>query len=173
MGRLTLVLGGVASGKSEFAEALVLRVGGAPVYVATAEAHDDEMRAKIAIHQARRQGAGWLTREAPRDLGAAFGDLPEGAIVLIDCATMWLSNHLLAGEDGAELADALVAIQAACPAPVVVVSNEVGLGGVAANALARAFAAAQGSLNRALAAEAGVVVQVVAGLPQVLKGSLP
>ncbi len=173
MGKLTLVLGGAGSGKSEFAETLVLRAGGTSIYVATAEAQDDEMRAKIATHQARRQGAGWVTRAAPRDLGAALGDLPEGANVLIDCATMWLSNRMLAGEDGFELAGALVEILAACPAPVVFVSNEVGLGGVAATAMARQFAAAQGRLNRVLAAEAGVVVQVVAGLPQVLKGQLP
>lgn len=169
---LTLVLGGVGSGKSDFAEAHVLSQGGTPVYVATAEAHDDEMRAKIAAHKAKREGAGWQTREAPRDLGAALADLPGNATVLIDCATMLVSNHLTDGRDPDELVEEILKLISAYPSTLTIVSNEVGLGGVSANALARSFAKAQGRLNRLLAQKADTVVQVVAGLPLVLKGSI-
>ncbi|WP_354544109.1 bifunctional adenosylcobinamide kinase/adenosylcobinamide-phosphate guanylyltransferase [Roseovarius sp. MBR-78] len=172
LSRLTLVLGGAASGKSAFAEGLVRRTGLAPVYLATARAHDDEMRAKLRQHRARRDAA-WRTVEAPRDLGPALGSVTAGEVVLLDCATMWLSNHMLAGSDLAGTEAALMAALDACAAPVVVVSNEVGLSVVPENALARAFQRAQGELNQRLAARAGLVVNVIAGLPQVLKGALP
>ena len=167
---LTLVIGGAASGKSAWAEALVLRQEGAPLYIATAEAHDDEMAAKIARHRARREGAGWRSVEAPLDLAPALASARAEEVVLLDCATLWLSNHLLAGSDLAAQTDALCAALAACAAPVVVVSNEVGLSGVPEHALARRFREAQGALNQALAARAGLVVTVIAGLPLVLKG---
>ncbi|MBE0452752.1 bifunctional adenosylcobinamide kinase/adenosylcobinamide-phosphate guanylyltransferase [Roseovarius autotrophicus] len=170
--RLTLVLGGAASGKSAFAEALVLRSGAAPVYLATAEAHDAEMRAKLARHRTRR-GTAWRTVEAPRDLAPALGGMTGEEVVLLDCATMWLSNHLLAESDLAQAESALFAALDACHAPVVVVSNEVGLSVVPENALARRFRDAQGGLNQRLAARAGLVIMVAAGLPLVLKGTLP
>jgi len=170
--RLTLVLGGAASGKSAFAEGLVRRTGLDPVYLATAEAHDDEMRAKLARHRARRDAA-WRTIEAPRDLAPALGSVAAGEVVLLDCATMWLSNQMLAGNDLAGAEAALFAALDACAAPVVVVSNEVGLSVVPENALARRFQTAQGALNQRLAARAGLVVNVIAGLPMVLKGALP
>ncbi|MBC7133356.1 MAG: bifunctional adenosylcobinamide kinase/adenosylcobinamide-phosphate guanylyltransferase [Roseovarius sp.] len=170
--RLTLVLGGAASGKSAFAEGLVLGSGGAPVYLATAQAHDDEMRAKLRRHRARR-GPLWRTVETPHDPGPALGAATAGETVLLDCATMWLSNHLLAGSDPARAEAALVAALEGCAAPVVVVSNEVGLSVVPENALARRFREAQGALNQRLAARAGLVVLVAAGLPLVLKGALP
>lgn len=170
--KLTLVLGGAASGKSAFAEALTLASGRPCLYIATAEAHDAEMSGKIAAHRARR-GDGWTTVEAPLDIGPALAAAPEASAVLLDCATLWLSNRLLAGHElgsaGAELCAALKA----CPAPVVVVSNEVGQGIVPEHAMGRAFRNAQGQVNQALAAEAGLVVQVIAGLPLVLKGALP
>lgn len=169
---LTLVLGGAASGKSEVAEGLLARTGRAMTYVATATAGDDEMRAKIAAHRARR-GAGWTTIEAPLDLTDALAGVPGSGAVLVDCASLWLTNHLLADHDlGVEEARLLAAL-AACAAPIVVVSNEVGSGGVATGALARRFQTAQGRLNQSLATKAGLVIMVVAGLVRVLKGKLP
>lgn len=141
-------------------------------YIATAQAWDDEMRARIAAHVADR-GDGWRTVEAPLDLCAALDDIPAGEVVLVDCATLWLTNHLLAEHDlEAEAADLRAAL-ARCASPVVVVSNEVGWGIVPDNALARAFRDAQGRLNQQLAADAGLVVAVMAGLPVALKGRLP
>lgn len=170
---LSVVIGGARSGKSALAERLVLGSGRAPVYLATAEAWDDEMAARIGAHRAARQGAGWRTVEAPRDLAAVLAGAAPGEAVLLDCATLWLTNVMLGGADLAAVEAELSAALAACPAPVVVVTNEVGLSIVPENALARAFRDAQGRLNQRLAAEAGLVVAVWAGLPLVLKGALP
>jgi adenosylcobinamide kinase / adenosylcobinamide-phosphate guanylyltransferase len=168
---LTLVIGGARSGKSSFAEGLVLGSGRAPVYLATAQGWDDEMRARISEHRDRRHG--WRTIEETRDIAAALAQVTPGDAVLMDCATLWLTNIMLAGDDLAAAETALMAALAACPAPVVVVTNEVGLSIVPDNALARAFRDAQGRLNQRLAARAGLAVAVWAGLPLVLKGRLP
>ncbi len=170
---LTLVLGGAASGKSSFAEGLVRRASARRLYLATAEAHDDEMRAQIARHRRARVADGWDTVEAPMDLGPALENAGPDQAVLLDCATLWLSNHMLAGGDMAAAETALFAALGACAAPVVVVSNEVGLSVVPDNALARRFQRAQGALNQRLAVQAGLVVFVAAGLPMTLKGTLP
>ncbi|MGX0877025.1 adenosylcobinamide kinase/adenosylcobinamide-phosphate guanylyltransferase [Roseovarius sp. MBR-154] len=169
---LTLVLGGAASGKSAYAEGIVCASGRPRIYLATAEAHDDEMRAKLDRHRAQR-GPDWRTIEAPRDLGPTLGQAGPGDVVLLDCATMWLSNHLLAESDLSQAEAALFDALDTCAAPVVLVSNEVGLSVVPDNALARRFQNAQGALNQHLAARAGLVINVIAGLPQVLKGTLP
>ncbi len=165
---LTLVLGGVSSGKSSFAESLVFATAAPRHYIATAQAWDDEMQAKIDDHKTDR-GPDWVTHETPLDVGAALAKIPSDAVALLDCATMWLNNHIAADADLDAAMDGLLADLAACPAPVVVVSNEVGLGGVSANALARRFARAQGRLNARLAAESDQAFLVVAGLPQRLK----
>ena len=166
-----LVLGGASSGKSAFAERLVSGLERPRAYIATAEAWDDEMRDRIARHREQR-GPGWRTVEAPRDLAGALGRVPAGEAVLVDCATLWLSNRMLADDD-LEAAEAeLLAGLAACPAPVVVVSNEVGFGIVPDTPLGRRFREAQGRLNQSLAAQADLVVLVAAGLPLALKGSL-
>jgi len=170
--RLTLVLGGAASGKSAFAESLVKGTGRELTYFATAQIFDEEMRNKVSRHQKMR-GEGWHTIEEPLDLGPALAKISANHAVLLDCATMWLSNHLLAENDLVIAEQALMTGLASCSAPVVVVSNEVGLSIVPENALARRFRQAQGELNQRLAANAGLVVNVVAGLPQVLKGTLP
>ncbi|MFX0545217.1 bifunctional adenosylcobinamide kinase/adenosylcobinamide-phosphate guanylyltransferase [Roseovarius sp. S1116L3] len=170
---LTLVLGGTASGKSRWAEALIRGACADRLYIATAEAYDDEMRAKIAQHKAARAADGWHTIEEPLNLGLALAGATADQVVLLDCATLWLSNHMLADHDLAAEEEALIAALASCAAPVVVVSNEVGLSIVPDNALARRFQRAQGDLNKRLAAEAGLVVNMIAGLPQVLKGTLP
>lgn len=170
--RLSLVLGGAASGKSAFAEGIVLASGRPRVYLATAQAFDDEMQTKLARHRQRR-GPDWRTIEAPYDLGPALATALDRETVLLDCITLWLSNHLLADHD-LEVAQAtLFSGLETCAAPVVMVSNEVGLSGVPENALARRFREAQGRLNQQLASRADLVVHVIAGLPQVLKGHLP
>jgi len=166
---LTLVLGGARSGKSRYAESLLGGAGG--VYIATAEAIDDEMRARIAGHRARR-GAEWTTVEAPLDLAGALGAQRSGAAgagVLVDCLTVWLGNLMHAGRDIDREVRTLVESLAEPIAPVVLVANEVGLGVVPDNALARAFRDHAGRLNQALAARADRVVLVTAGIPLVLK----
>lgn len=168
---LTLVLGGAASGKSSYAEELAEKASRTRLYLATAHAGDDEMAAKIAAHRARR-GEGWDTIEAPLDPAPALAAAKSG-IVLFDCATMWLSNHLMADHDIEMETGNLLAALSACPAPVVVVSNELGLSIVPENALARRFRQAQGELNQCLARQAGLVVFVAAGLPMAMKGALP
>ncbi len=169
---LTLVIGGARSGKSAFAERLLVQSGRPRRYIATAEAWDDEMRDRIARHRLDR-GGNWTTVEAPHDLPAALAEAHPQEAVLIDCATLWLTNHLLADHDLAAKAAGLLAALATCPAPVVVVSNETGWGIVPENALARRFRDEQGRLNQRLAAKAALVVTVIAGLPLVLKGQLP
>lgn len=168
----SLVLGGAASGKSLFAEGLVKQSGRPMIYLATAQAFDDEMRTKLAHHKSQR-GPGWRTIEEPMDVGRTLAALGGDTAVLLDCVTMWLSNQLLAEADLEEAEASLMAGLALCAAPVVMVSNEVGLSVVPDNALARRFRDAQGRLNQKLAARADLVVNVVAGLPQVLKGHLP
>ncbi len=167
-----VVTGGARSGKSRFAESLVRSTGRPKVYIATAQAWDDEMRDRIAQHRADR-GHDWQTVEAPRDLAATLAHIPADACVLVDCATLWLTNQLLADADLETESDALLHAVSACAAPVVVVTNEVGWGIVPDNALARKFRDAQGRLNQRMAAKAGLVVAVMAGLPLVLKGNLP
>jgi adenosylcobinamide kinase/adenosylcobinamide-phosphate guanylyltransferase len=169
---LSLVVGGARSGKSRLAEGLVRHSGRARHYIATAQAWDDEMRARIAAHQDDR-GADWITHEAPRDVSGVLAGVPADHVVLLDCATLWLTNVMLAEADVAQECAGLLAAFAACKAPVVVVSNEVGCGIVPDNALARAFRDHQGRLNQQIAAAAGLVVGVMAGLPMVLKGQLP
>lgn len=168
---LTLVIGGAASGKSAWAETFVENLGLPKVYVATAQAFDSEMSDKISAHQKMR-GEGWDTRENPLDPGSELSDLPADRAVLVDCATMWISNLLLSDAILEPAVDDFLAALAVCPARVVVVTNEVGQGIVPDNALARRFREAQGRLNIRLAAQAGRVVHVVAGLPNVLKGEI-
>jgi adenosylcobinamide kinase/adenosylcobinamide-phosphate guanylyltransferase len=167
--RLTFVLGGARSGKSRYAESLVAALPAPWIYVATAEAGDDEMRARIAAHRARR-GADWRTIEAPRDLCgalAACGSAPA----LLDCLTLWLSNLMLAEADIEAEIKGLVAALAAAAAPVVVVANEVGSGIVPEFPLGRKFRDLQGTLNQRIAARADRVVLMVAGLPLLIKAN--
>ena len=147
-----------------------MRTGLPRIYVATAQAWDDEMRTRIADHRDRREG--WTTVEAPRDVAGVLAEV-SGRVVLLDCATLWLTNVMLGGGDVAAEETALLAALRACTCPVVVVTNEVGLSIVPENALARAFRDAQGRLNQRMAAQAGLVVAVWAGLPLVLKGASP
>ncbi|MBK1697582.1 bifunctional adenosylcobinamide kinase/adenosylcobinamide-phosphate guanylyltransferase [Rhodovibrio salinarum] len=165
----TLVLGGQRSGKSRYAESLVESQPGACVYLATAEPHDGEMARRIAEHQARR-GERWSTVEAPLDLpGALASAAAPGRTVLVDCLTLWLSNLLGHDRDVAVERARLCDTLAALAGPAVLVSNEVGQGVIPENKLARAFVDQAGRLHQAVAAVAGRVVFVTAGLPQTLK----
>lgn len=168
--RVTLVLGGARSGKSALAEGVVRAAGPSPVYIATAEAWDDEMRARIAEHRAQRDGQGWRTVEAPLDLPGALA-AAGSAPVLVDCLTLWLTNLML-GEHDIPAASAALLAALDRPGPTVLVANEVGLGIVPDNALARRFRDAAGRLNQQVAARADTVVFTAAGLPMVLKGRL-
>lgn len=167
-GHLVLVLGGARSGKSRYAEALMETEPAPWAYVATAEALDDEMRARIALHRARR-AEGWQTFDAPLALAATLEALPPDQPVLVDCLTLWLTNHLLGGADLDHEGDALLDALSARSGLTVCVANEVGLGIVPDNALARRFRDAAGRLNQKVAARAARVVMMVAGLPMIVK----
>lgn len=170
--RSTFVLGGAASGKSIWAEGLVKSYSLPMVYLATGQIFDDEVEARVKIHKNRRN-LRWQTVEEPFDLAPTLASLSDKQVVLIDCATMWLTNHLMNDANlEIEQAKLLNALQT-CAASWVIVSNEVGHGIVPDNAMARSFREAQGRLNITLAAQAELAVQVIAGLPQVLKGRLP
>ena len=168
MARVILVTGGARSGKSRLAEARTLRLGTPAIYVATAEARDPEMAARIAAHQARR-GPEWRSMSEPLALAAAL-DASDGRPRLVDCLTLWLSNLMLGGHDVAAATDDLFAALSRQTAPVVLVTNEVGAGIVPENALARAFRDTAGTLNQQVAAAADEVLLVACGLPLTLKG---
>ncbi len=167
-----LVIGHAASGKSDWAEAQALAMAdggpGRAVYVATAEAWDDEMKARIADHAARR-GAAWRLIERPPDLAAACAGLAAADVALVDCATLWLTSLVMRGAQWRDPAEAWIAAMRAGPARFVVVTNDVGGGVVPDNAAARAFQRDQGALNRMLAAALPRVATVTAGLPVWLK----
>ena len=168
---VTLVLGGARSGKSRFAEGLIEASGRPAIYIATAEAHDDEMRARISEHRDRRRDF-WTTVDAPLALGKAISThSTEGGVILVDCLTLWVTNLILAEHDIAAASTSLASLLAGpLPCPVVLVSNEVGLGIVPDNAMARAFRDHAGRLHQSIAAIAERVVFVAAGLPLTLKG---
>jgi len=172
--RVTLVLGGARSGKSRHAESLIesaLAAGAydGATYMATAEALDAEMAARIEAHR-RRRGDVWRTVETPLELVAALtGHADPVRPILVDCLTLWLSNLSGAGRDvDAEIA-ALAARLQDIGGPVVLVANEVGLGIVPDNALARDFRDHAGRLNQMVAEVADRVLFVAAGLPLTMK----
>lgn len=167
-GSLTLILGGARSGKSAHSEALIEKLPAPWTYIATGQAFDDEMRERIAHHRNRR-GDGWRTVEAPFDLASTLEAVPEDQPVLVDCLTLWLTNHMLAEHDLAAESERLSAVLAKPRGPWIVVSNEVGLGIVPDNALARRFRDEAGRLNQRVAQIADRVLFMAAGLPMVLK----
>jgi adenosyl cobinamide kinase/adenosyl cobinamide phosphate guanylyltransferase len=164
---MTFVLGGARSGKSAYAERVITALPSPWIYVATAQAGDDEMRARIALHRARRDER-WTTVEAPIDIAAAI-DAAGKQPVLIDCLTLWLTNLLLGEHDIGSRVESLDAALRARDATTVLVANEVGLGIVPDNALARAFRDWAGRVNQHFAARADSVVFMVAGLPMRVK----
>ena len=163
-----LITGGARSGKSKRAEMRTRAFPGRPVYVATAEALDTEMKARIASHRARR-GTDWIEREVPLDLLAALVASDGGGARLVDCLTLWLSNLMHAERNWEREVTELAAALPRLNSPVVLVTNEVGLGIIPDNALARSFRDAAGIMNQNIAAVADEVEFIVAGLPMKLK----
>ncbi len=163
MSKTILITGGARSGKSAIAETMALSFARPAVYIATAEAQDAEMAARIAAHRARR-GVEWLDHPAPRDLVAALTATDGQGPRLVDCLTLWLTNLMLAGADWRDAGQALVAALPGQRDPVVIVTNEIGMGIVPDNALARAFRDAAGLLNQWVATAADEVYLAVSGL---------
>lgn len=165
----TLVIGGARSGKSAYAERLIEQNAGAGLYLATAEARDDEMQDRIQHHRDRR-GDFWTTVEEPLDLAAALAAeaRPERPI-LVDCLTLWLSNLVEAGRDANLEGDKLCATIAELAGPVVLVGNELGMSVVSESASTRRFVDLHGRLNQAVAAISKRVILIAAGLPLLLK----
>lgn len=169
----TLILGGARSGKSALAERLAAEHG-AVLYVATAAAGDAEMAARIDHHRARRP-AHWQLDETPLHLAATLRRETHAArCVLVDCLTLWLSNLLCTGDEALFRHERAALLEAvgACPGELVLVSNEVGQGVVPLGALTRRFVDEAGRLHQDLAVHCERVVFTIAGLPQLLKGTL-
>lgn len=170
---ITLVLGGARSGKSEFSEKLIINSGLNPVYLATARGGDPEMRQRIELHQKRRNNsvrADWLTIEEPLALGDALKNCAfEGRAVLVDCLTLWITNLMVAGADINREISNLVRNLHQLAAPVVFVSNEVGMGVVPENKMAREFIDLTGLAHQKIAEKADHVYFIAAGLPLVMK----
>jgi adenosylcobinamide kinase/adenosylcobinamide-phosphate guanylyltransferase len=167
--RSLLVLGGARSGKSRYAQALAEASTLDLLLIATAEAHDEEMEARIARHKQDR-GARWSVIEEPLTLAAQIsGRAREGRLIVVDCLTLWLSNVMLAGRDVTAMQDGLAGVIEKAQGPVILISNEVGQGIVPTTPLGRAFRDAQGRLNQRLAQVCSDVVQVNAGLALQLK----
>ncbi|UOG92762.1 MAG: bifunctional adenosylcobinamide kinase/adenosylcobinamide-phosphate guanylyltransferase [Candidatus Thiothrix sulfatifontis] len=170
-----LILGGARSGKSRYAETLAQHAACEVIYIATAQAHDAEMHARIAHHRTSRP-AHWQTVEEPIALAATLQRYATpGRLLLVDCLTLWLTN-LLCSTDTECLAretQALLTCLPRLPADLLLVSNEVGLGVVPLGELTRRYVDHAGQLHQQLAAQADTVIFMVAGLPQVLKGVIP
>jgi adenosylcobinamide kinase / adenosylcobinamide-phosphate guanylyltransferase len=164
-----LVLGGARSGKSRYAERRIRVAGGDCVYVATAQALDQEMAERIAHHREDR-GPGWRTIEAPIDLpGAIRAESGRGAAVLVDCLTLWATNLILGDVDVDRATGRLLEALRSHSGPIALVSNEVGLGIVPDNPLSRRFRDVAGRMNQAVAETAEEVQFIAAGLPLTLK----
>jgi len=165
----TLIIGGARSGKSSYAERLVINSQLQPVYIATAEARDDEMHTRITNHKNRR-GTAWITLEEPLALCETLTShtTPANA-VLVDCLTLWLSNLMMAGKDIEEETERLTKLMPELAGPVVFVSNEVGMGLVPETAVGREFRDHQGRLNQRIALVANSVQFITAGYPLFLK----
>ncbi len=172
--RHALILGGARSGKSSYAMELAANFPQPRLYLATADAGDEEMAARIAQHR-RERGESWDTREVPLNLAEAIARAQGGyQVILADCLTMWLTNWLIKGGEGADLkalVGELVAALEQASTPTILVSNEVGSGIVPDNPLAREFRDRAGWLHQQLARVADLVVLVVAGLPMTLKSA--
>lgn len=167
---VTLVLGGARSGKSGFSERIAAETGLERHYIATGRAFDDEMRQRIDRHRADR-GDGWTTHEVPLDLAECLKDIVRpGRVVLVDCLTLWVTNLMLDERDVDAQAEALVECFEALSGHLILVSNEVGLGIVPDNRMAREFRDHAGRLHQKIAARADEVFFVAAGLSLKMKG---
>ena len=179
----TLVLGGARSGKSRHAEELIEAHAAPWTYIATAQAFDDEMRARISLHRARRP-QGWTTVDAPIALPDAIREADHGQAILVDCLTLWLTNWRMPmhpveapcfesnpAADHASIESVALLLEAisAAPGPLVLVGNEIGLGVIPMGAEVRAFVDALGRLNQQVAEVCARVTLMAAGLPLTLK----
>jgi Adenosyl cobinamide kinase/adenosyl cobinamide phosphate guanylyltransferase len=171
MSRSILILGGARSGKSAFAERLARDSRLDLHYLATGRAFDNEMRARIEKHRADRAGDGWTSHEEPLDLVGLLRaiDAPD-RVVLVDCLTLWVTNLMMDERSVEDAASDLVSILPSLKARVVFVSNEVGLGIVPDNRMAREFRDHAGRLHQRIAELAEQVYFVAAGLPLKMKG---
>lgn len=176
MGKITLVTGGCRSGKSRHAQELAMARPGRRCYVATCPVIDEEMARRIDVHRREREGQGWTTIEALRDLMAIFRDQCEFDVFLVDCVTLWINNLLfeaggdsLTEEEIAALCEEMLAAAARSPADVIFVTNEVGQGIVPENQASRHYRDLVGRANQTIAARADAVTLVVAGIPMPLK----
>jgi adenosylcobinamide kinase/adenosylcobinamide-phosphate guanylyltransferase len=168
-GKVTLVLGGAKSGKSRFALDRASALTGGKAYIATARALDSEMAERIARHKAERSSE-WTSFEEPLDIASLIRKIDkEHAVLLIDCLTLWVTNLMLGGRDTKAEGDTLLHALCSCRAEVFIVSNEVGLGIVPDNALARQFRDEAGRLNQKVASIADEVYFMAAGLPLKMK----
>jgi adenosylcobinamide kinase / adenosylcobinamide-phosphate guanylyltransferase len=161
---ITLLLGGARSGKSALAVEIGRRHSGPVVFVATCPALDDDLAARIARHRAARPD--WPTIEESVELGPAVGKVDDGALVVVDCLTLWVSNLMLRGDDEPEVTEAAAAFVGALldrRGPAVVVSNEVGSGVHPAGELGRRYRELLGRVNQIVAAAADTTLLVVAG----------
>lgn len=166
---ITVILGGARSGKSSFAEKLAENSGKDLFYIATAEAFDDEMTDRIHIHRSRRNDR-WQTLEEPLEIVRLIEETASpDRIVLIDCLTLWLSNIMCAERDVLPYLVSLISCLENVKGPVILVSNEVGLGIVPENSLARKFRDEAGRLNVVVASVATDVLFMASGLPMPLK----
>ena len=167
--RSLLVLGGARSGKSAYAQSLAETCASERLYLATAAAGDEEMAARIARHRADR-GQGWTTLEEPLEVASALAaEARPGRVVVVDCLTLWLSNLMLAGREPAAAIAGLARAIGDLAGPVILVSNEVGLGIVPEHRLGREFRDWQGRANREIAQACDAAVFIAAGLPVQLK----
>ena len=164
----TLIIGGAASGKSQYAENLLKNSKQEKLYLASANIYDKEMQAKIEKHRLRR-GDDWTTITEPLNAADKIAKLNKQQIMLFDCATMWLTNHFLAENDIHSEIELLIDTMNNSSGSIITVTNEVGAGIIPENSMAREFREIQGDLNQRLAASAIHVVQVIAGLPLTLK----
>lgn len=165
--RLILATGGARAGKSAFAQEWAQALGEPVSFIATAQALDEEMRQRIARHRAERP-PGWETLEEPLEVPQALARA-LGRVVLLDCLTLWVSNLMLAGREVLPELENLLAVWGESGKTLLVVSNEVGMGIVPDNALARRYRDLLGAANRRIAEEADVVYLLVAGIPLKLK----
>lgn len=169
---IQLILGGARSGKSSLAEQLAAKLGDDEVvYIATATVIDDEMGERIERHKQQRPST-WTSVEAPLDLAQAIEANQQAEVILVDCLTLWLNNHLYhrPEQDFAALIEQLI-VAAQTTKNIIFVANEVGLGIIPMGEITRRFVDEAGRVNRKLAAQADKVIFVVAGIPQVIKGA--
>lgn len=162
MAKIILITGGARSGKSEFAENLARQFPNKPYYIATSEVFDEEMRQRVALHQARRQGL-WHELHAPLDLSHALKESDNDAARLVDCVTLWVNNLIYHQKSVQDECDALCAVLNAQSAPVILVTNELGMGIVPDNRLSREFRDWAGRVNQMLAEIANEVHFIVCG----------